>query len=244
MALFPDYSFGLPRLLASDASEIINLQPGQQNAFAGGVWALGGNDTINGSTSPELILGNQGNDVIAGGEGNDRILGGRDNDAISGLGGDDLLRGDRGNDTLLGGEGNDIIRGGEGSDVLNGGSGNDFLVGDLGVDVLIGDAGFDTLVARREEANFNPGQVDILFYDDETDFIGITGGLVFNDLSFGALGAIPNTTLQGTPIFISATGQILAYVANTPATAFDVFDFISIPDAALGQIGANPFNPI
>lgn len=65
------------------------------------VFAMGGDDNINGTS---------GNDLLHGGEGEDHIIGGS------------------GRDTIYGAEGNDILNGGIGDDILNGGHGDDLFI--------------------------------------------------------------------------------------------------------------------
>src|SRR5690242_15166268 len=57
------------------------------------------------------IMGTPGNDTLVGTSGPDVILGGAGNDTISGLGGDDLICGGAGNDTINAGDGNDFVIG-------------------------------------------------------------------------------------------------------------------------------------
>jgi Ca2+-binding RTX toxin-like protein len=68
-----------------------------------------GNDTVNGSDGPDLIVGADGNDILNGGGGDDRIIGGTGADTMNGGSGDDTL----------------VWNNGDGSDVLNGDAGND-----------------------------------------------------------------------------------------------------------------------
>jgi Ca2+-binding RTX toxin-like protein len=87
------------------------------------------NNTINGTSGPDVIVG----------------LGGAD--TINGLGGNDTICGNDGPDIVYGGDGNDWIDGGASPDDLNGGGGDDFLDGGLHNDSLRGDNGRDTCVS-------------------------------------------------------------------------------------------------
>jgi Ca2+-binding RTX toxin-like protein len=100
---------GLFRLFGDNTAELIELFPGPLTNIPGGVWLLGGNDTVIGSAISELIVGNDGQDSISGGEGNDSLFGGKGNDQLFGGAGDDFLSGDRDNDTLTGGQGSDTF---------------------------------------------------------------------------------------------------------------------------------------
>ena len=75
------------------------------------IWALEGDDHVEGRRGNDIIRGNEGKDVLIGGEGKDDVKGGE---------GDDLIRGGSGRDILFGNEGHNSFRfssvGGSGKD--------------------------------------------------------------------------------------------------------------------------------
>ncbi|MDX9843479.1 MAG: Ig-like domain-containing protein [Aquabacterium sp.] len=81
--------------------------------------------TINGTSSNDLLRGYAGNDTINAGAGNDIAYGGAGADTLNGDAGNDVLYGGVGNDKLNGGLGHDKLVGGKGNDTLTGGDGND-----------------------------------------------------------------------------------------------------------------------
>ncbi|WP_397595140.1 putative Ig domain-containing protein, partial [Sphingorhabdus sp.] len=86
---------------------------------------------IQGSGSPDDLLGGEGDDTVAGGSGDDYLAGLQGDDQLFGGSGSDLLEGGEGNDTLSGGSDDDYLDGNFGTDSLTGGSGNDiFAFGD------------------------------------------------------------------------------------------------------------------
>lgn len=101
-----------------------------QIAASGYGWhALGGNDTVNGTS---------GRDVLFGGSGGDTLLG---------AGGSDDLFGEAGNDTLRGGLGNDWLDGGTGIDVATYANATTGIRADLTSGMARGGAGTDSLIA-------------------------------------------------------------------------------------------------
>ena len=117
--------------------------------------------TYTGTSSGDLVVGNDlgnqmfgegGNDVIVGGSGADIILGGDGNDVISGGAGDDGIDGENGNDIIDGGDGADVIFGGSGNDILSGGAGDDTILGGDGDDILTGGDGADYLEGDSSSA--------------------------------------------------------------------------------------------
>jgi Ca2+-binding RTX toxin-like protein len=89
-------------------------------------------DGKRGEDSAEIWIGlrplaNDGNNTEQGGTLSDFLVGLGGNDILDGLEGNDTLSGDDGNDNLIGGLGNDSITGGLGVDNLTGGSGRDLF---------------------------------------------------------------------------------------------------------------------
>ncbi|UNU26989.1 calcium-binding protein [Microcoleus vaginatus] len=187
MVLTPDNS-GTSRLLGDNSSENITLAPGQLASFAGGLWMLGGNDTVRGSSDAEGIFGNDGEDSLLGGVGNDSIYAGKEDDDVLGETGDDFLTGDRNSDFLDGGAGNDLVRGGRGVDLLVGGDGNDTLIGDREVDIYQGGAGSDVFVLRVDQGGSRLVGIEvpdavIVDFDNSSDSIGISVDFTNSNIS-------------------------------------------------------------
>ena len=150
----------------------------------GGVRALNGNDTVNGSSDNDVINGNQGDDAISGLSGYDYIRGGQGNDNITGNSGNDIVNGNFGNDVGRGGGGNDIARGGRGDDSLFGDDGDDVLIGDLGKDELTGGAGSDGFFLRADDLAANESGADrILDFTSGVDYI-LANGISRSQITF------------------------------------------------------------
>ena len=184
--------------------------------YSAGLQALNGNDTVIGSSNPELINGNQGNDNIFGGGGSDTLRGGRDNDLIQANQGNDQIFGDLGNDTIYGETGNDTIYGGKDNDSLIGGNGDDLISGDLGTDTLIGGEGNDTFVLRDSENNNNLNTADLIDdFNPNFDRISIPANLTENDILL-----IEDLPTGDTLIQNQTNGSILARVRAISDTNF------------------------
>ena len=119
------------------------------------IYALAGDDVVNG-------LG--GNDQIYGGEGNDTLEGGSDQDTLHGEAGDDDLKGGEGSDYLIGGANEDTLHGGDDADTLVAGL-TAFGGGDAATDInsLYGERGDDTLYGAEGK--------DQLFGGEEQDML-------------------------------------------------------------------------
>ena len=91
------------------------------NGGANTIYALAGDDKVQGGDQSDVLDGGVGNDTLSGGYGHDTLYGGDGGDALYGEDGDDVLQGGAGNDTLDGGAGKDtfVFASGFGQDVLN-----------------------------------------------------------------------------------------------------------------------------
>ncbi|MBW4612884.1 MAG: tandem-95 repeat protein [Desmonostoc vinosum HA7617-LM4] len=148
-----------------------------------------GNDIINGLNGQDTIYGNAGNDTLVGGNGDDKLYGGTGDDKLYGGTGQDELRGEANNDRLEGDNGDDKLYGGDGNDILSGGRGQDLLLGDAGNDILNGGKNDDTLTGGLDSDIFVLAKAagrDIItdFNLGQSDKLGLSGGLTFNNLTF------------------------------------------------------------
>lgn len=118
--------------------------------------------------------------------------------------------------------GDDILRGTADSDTLWGYGGNDTLWGDAGQDVLIGGTGSDIFVLQPQQGT------DILtdFNLSERDRLCLSPELTLDELIvYQGTGDNSESTLIGTK-----TGDLLAIVQNTRASAIDNSAFLSLRD--------------
>lgn len=118
-------------------------------------------NTIQGTSSADLLIGTGDRDWIIGDAGND---------TLDGQGGNDTLFGGAGADLLIGGAGEDLLSGGPGNDVLNGGAGNDTLYGGVGNDIFsfLAGSGLDIV------ADFNSAEGDKIAIQNNINGSGIT----------------------------------------------------------------------
>lgn len=215
MVLRPDTDpiTGQLRLIGDNTPEFIRIFPGELGVFPLGAFLLGGDDTVEGSSDPELIYGNRENDQLFGRGGNDTLLGGQENDQISGDTGNDLLFGEAGNDRFVGfvnpddknqllgvegddtiyaGSGDDQVRENDGNDVIFGGLGNDELRAGIGNDLIQGNEGNDFIGAEDgDDTVSGGGGTDQIRGDAGNDFIEANAG---DDQVSGQIG---NDTLYG-----------------------------------------------
>ncbi|MEG3985532.1 calcium-binding protein [Microcoleus sp. S28C3] len=214
MALQTDPS-GVPRLIGENTSEYSDLRFGSVGISSGGVLMLGGDDTVDGAQTNDLIFGNEGEDILRGNFGNDSLLGGKGKDAILGGDGNDSINGGQDGDVIFGDGGNDILVGGKGNDFLVSGSGNDTLVGGVGRDFL---AGFDDnnylkiggsnlYVLQAEPGVTDVNNADIIVnFRPAFDKIGLADGLTINDV---VLESLTNVSITVQFEFPQAAGSFI-----------------------------------
>jgi Ca2+-binding RTX toxin-like protein len=217
MALQRDPS-GVPRLVGDNTSESVGLSVdnsrfGGVTNFPSGVWMLGGDDTVVGSTANDLVFGNEGEDIITGNFGNDSLFGGKGKDAIAGREGNDSINGGQDGDFIVGEGGNDILLGGRGNDFLASGNGNDTLVGGLGRDLLaafddnnsIKIGGNNLYVLQAEPGVTDVNNADIIVsFRPAFDKIGLADGLTVNDV---VLESLTNVSITVQAEFPQAVGS-------------------------------------
>ncbi|MBD0385473.1 MAG: cupin domain-containing protein [Nostoc sp. C3-bin3] len=124
---------------------------------------------------------------------------------------------DNSNDVINGQGGNDYLQGLSGDDLLRGGSGNDTLVGSFGADILIGGSGNDLFVFAPRH-----GIDTIVDFTDGEDFIGLSGGLTFADLTITqGTGNSANDTLMT----ITSSNELLTIFSQVQSSTITSADF-------------------
>lgn len=184
MVLTPDFSEPLARLLGTNGDDNDTLTVEQATSFPGGVLALSGNDTINGSSVNDLISGGKGEDDLLGNGGNDSLFGNKDTDFLDGGSGDDILRGGKGTDLLVGGEGNDTLIGDAGVGIYQGGLGSDVYVFRTDLAGIEQDLSFVSSIIPGVPSSIELPNAIITDFDLNEDIIGLTGGMTKADLIF------------------------------------------------------------
>ena len=219
---------GLSLLIGDNTSEFITLSPGQLTNFPGGLLALGGNDTVVGSSDSELIFGNEGQDSISGGAGNDTLFGGKDNDQLDGGTDNDSILGHLSDDMLRGGDGNDTLLGGKGNDQLFGDAGNDFLSGDRDIDTLTGGQGSDTFALST-----GSGLDIITDFEYNIDSIQLPADVTDTDISIEAAG-------DNTLIILQSTGEQLVQLNNIQASNITTASLLLPNQSGLTEMPEGP----
>lgn len=179
-------------------------------------------DTLQGTASDNLLLGNNNSNEVLGLDGGDLIVGLAGNDNLFGNEADDLIFGNQGNDFLQGGDGNDEMFGGRDHDFLEGNLGDDTIAADLGNDSVLGNDGNDVIDGGQGN--------DVI--DGGLGNDAIEGGTE-NDAIKGSEG---NDTLSGGSGADALTGELGADVLYGNGDG-DVLDGCSGSDTVFGGQG-------
>jgi len=161
-----------------------------------------------------LIRLTQFDDTATGTKAPDHIEARAGSDRVFGRWGDDLINGGAGNDQLLGAAGDDSLNGGKHNDLLIGGVGQDRLEGGLGQDVMKGGLDSDIFVLKSRS-----GTDKIIDFKDGLDFLGLSSGLRYEDLTVTQFG---NQTL------ISDSAGVIAQLRGISASSITRADFVSL----------------
>lgn len=230
------------QIAGTDTANTLNFSAMTLTNIAG-LYGLGGNDVITGSTGNDTIIGGAGNDTLSGGNGDDtfRYDGGDEGfDALNGGANSDTVQASTSGVTIgltsitgveaISGYGDTIIQGSTAANTLNfsaiavsgiamidGGAGNDVITGSIGDDMIRGGAGNDTL---------NGGEGNDIFYVNGTaeGVDRYNGGNGYDQL----VAQGDNTTIGlGTSIsgIELITSQGYANVKISGTTGADVWDF-------------------
>lgn len=195
-------------------------------AFANGTqWSY--SDLIGRFASPDgqVIAGDDLDNTIDGTTGADLLLGNRGNDLLRGYAGNDELRGGDGNDVLIGGAGNDTLDGGEGLDtfVLALGDGMDTLVDTDGASTLKFGAGISLRDMSASRVTVDGDNYVRLAYSANDavlikDGVDLTGSaFVFADGTSFTAAQVYAQSLSGTqasPTFTDQADAIYGYAGD------------------------------
>ena len=106
----------------------------------------------------------------------------------------------------------DTLNGSAGNDTLNGGNGADKLTGGTGNDILTGGSASDTFIFAASH-----GTDTITDFKNGVDYIGLSGGLTFGQLSF-----------SGSNIIVTSTNEILATLTGINTATLTAADFLTV----------------
>ncbi|MCT7991818.1 proprotein convertase P-domain-containing protein [Laspinema olomoucense] len=197
---------------------------------------LGGNDTIAGNESDDMMIGGAASDELGGNEGNDIVLG--DNGVIvrndgsenandiyttdANTGGSDRISGDGGDDILIGSDDNDDISGNDGDDVAVGDHAYIYRNAENiieriatqfedsgGNDIIQGNAGNDKLIGGVAQDRISGNAGNDIALGDNGAIVGNDGSSEANDILTQSpeFGGIDNISGdEGNDILIGGSG--------------------------------------
>lgn len=124
------------------------------------------NDTFDGNSKNNKLIGRKGDDDLEGHDGKDELIGGAGKDILTGGNGDDKLKGGNSGDTMSGGADNDTLIGGGGWDRMMGGSGDDTMTGGMGRDSFVFDGGADVVTDFDAASDADKLEIDNILWGE------------------------------------------------------------------------------
>lgn len=234
-----------------DGADNFSNQSNKTGELQGG----GGNDTLIGGSTIEVLEGDEGNDLLQGGGGNDTLVGGSGSDTLEGGSGDDVLTYDS-QDTISGGAGQDTLIMSNPSldlasiapDRVTGIEVIEFisnLSSSLEVDPTTVRALSDTDTLRIEGGDNNKIYIDLNEWDSGTTnggvtiYTALTGGGTL-EISGADIITFNSETGDGT---VGSTGA--AFIPpNLPDGAAPSGQFFEIPELSVSTSVLIPDNPV
>ena len=193
-------------------------------APAGSVYCTAGDDIRDGTLVRDVMFALDGDDSLNGLDGNDLLSGGTGKDTLSGGGGADRLFGQTGKDLLQGGLGVDYLSGGLDGDDLYGNEAADTLIGGAGADTLFGGSGLDCFVFAAADGISQDKVMDFARGEKLAVYAGDYG------LAAGALPDASYFALAGA----AAVGHgRFVYTAATRSLAWDADGSSATPDIVI-----------
>jgi Ca2+-binding RTX toxin-like protein len=142
------------------ANQTINLTPSSASSTRATLSSVGGlvnNMTLAVGTVIENATTGGGNDTIYGNSTGNVLTGNAGSDYLTGYGGNDTLYAGSGTDTMYGGDGNDYLFAGglfTSGDFAYGGAGNDYIQSGLGTETMDGGADIDIIDHRQFSGDY------------------------------------------------------------------------------------------
>ncbi|MCB4812270.1 calcium-binding protein [Methylovorus menthalis] len=204
------------------------------NNLGNEIYGLGGNDLILGLGGDDFIDGGEGNNVIDGGTGNDYLQTGSGNDVVLGGEGDDIVEAGDGNNIIDGGSGNDFISSGSGNDLVNGGDGDDQVFAGAGNNVVYGGDGNDSINSLEGD--------DIIYGGDGNDQIlagdgdDIINGGAGADLITGEGSTAGDESVVGNQYYVTDNDTIQGGEGNDTFLITGEFDGVSVINGGTSEL--------
>lgn len=197
---------------------------------------------------PRVYAGHGGDDTIQGDETAEILKGDEGNDNLHGNGGDDILDGGTGDDALNGGAGTDVLMGAAGADRLDGGAGDDSLTGGDGADQFVFgvNSGRDNIADLSAEDTLQFSGVGSITKNTSYSSISVDGLHANVVLNYGNGDSVSFTRSIATQTLSNASVLYASEVNGGPRTVAGVFTgaISEGSDVILAENNPNSFNTL